>query len=70
MSSIRGYEHDMFMLEKEKVRALVNIVTLLDRMDRRLETIEEYNRIRINEKTKEELRHNYRHDLNDEGANI
>ena len=62
MSSIRGYEHDMYMLEKEKVRALVNIVSLLNNIDKKLDKFSEYYDILVNEKTREEMRSNFRHE--------
>jgi predicted mannosyl-3-phosphoglycerate phosphatase (HAD superfamily) len=67
-----NYEHDLYLLEKEKVKALITIGYRLKSIDEKLNTLEEFYKIKVNEKTREEMRHNFSNDLNDddEGSNI
>jgi predicted mannosyl-3-phosphoglycerate phosphatase (HAD superfamily) len=66
-----NYEHDLYLLEKEKVKALITIGYRLKSIDEKLNTLEEFYKIKVNEKTREEMRSNFNNDLNDdEGSNI
>jgi predicted mannosyl-3-phosphoglycerate phosphatase (HAD superfamily) len=66
-----NYEHDLYLLEKEKVKALITIGYRLKSIDEKLNTLEEFYKIKVNEKTREEMRSNFSNDLNDdEGSNI
>jgi predicted mannosyl-3-phosphoglycerate phosphatase (HAD superfamily) len=66
-----NYEHDLYLLEKEKVKALITIGYRLKSIDEKLNTLEEFYKIKVNEKTREEMSSNFNNDLNDdEGSNI
>jgi 3-methyladenine DNA glycosylase Tag len=60
-----GYEHDLYLLEKEKVKALIHIANRLDKIDDKLSKFKEYYEILVNEKTREEMRGNFRHEENE-----
>lgn len=55
-----GYEHDLYLLEKEKVKALLTIAYRLKSIAEKLDKFNEYHTILVNEKTREELRHDTR----------